>query len=83
MAKARLVLTDSGEIQEETTILGVACVTQYRASYYYRIRNESAGRSYQGKVLSGRPEMLSLKNPYTPYHPRFGTERRPVGLLMC
>jgi UDP-N-acetylglucosamine 2-epimerase (non-hydrolysing) len=27
MSKARLVLTDSGGIQEETTILGVACVT--------------------------------------------------------
>jgi UDP-N-acetylglucosamine 2-epimerase (non-hydrolysing) len=27
MGDARLVLTDSGGIQEETTILGVACVT--------------------------------------------------------
>ena len=27
MAKARLVLTDSGGIQEETTILGIPCVT--------------------------------------------------------
>jgi len=73
MAKARLVLADSGGIQEETTILGVPCVT-IRPNTERPITVESgtnrlAGGTKQGVVEAAR-DALSQKslNTIPPAH---------------
>ena len=65
MAKARLVLTDSGGIQEETTILGVSCVTM-RSNTERPITVESgtnrlAGVTKQG-IVGAAKDALSQKS---------------------
>lgn len=58
MAKARLVLTDSGGIQEETTALGVPCVTlrdnTERPVTLYQGTNRLGGNSRAGIVQAAR-----------------------------
>ena len=65
MAKARLVLTDSGGIQEETTILGVPCITirnnTERPITVESGTNRLGGVTKQGIVLASR-DALSLKS---------------------
>lgn len=53
MANARVVLTDSGGIQEETTILGVPCLT-------LRANTERPSTVEQGtnQLVGNRPEMI-------------------------
>jgi UDP-N-acetylglucosamine 2-epimerase (non-hydrolysing) len=68
MAKARLVLTDSGGIQEETTILGIPCVT-IRQNTERPITIESgtnrlAGTTQKGIVMAAR-DALSQKALHT------------------
>jgi UDP-N-acetylglucosamine 2-epimerase (non-hydrolysing) len=63
MTEARLVLTDSGGIQEETTVLGVPCLTlrenTERPVTITQGTNRLAGTD-PGKVISLLGEVLSI-----------------------
>lgn len=66
MAKARLVLTDSGGIQEETTVLGVPCVTirpnTERPITIERGTNRLAGAT-KADIVSAARNALSHNRP--------------------
>jgi UDP-N-acetylglucosamine 2-epimerase (non-hydrolysing) len=68
MAKARLVLTDSGGIQEETTLLGVPCVTlrdnTERPITIHEGTNRLAGRTRSG-IVRTTFEALSSNDVYS------------------
>ena len=54
--EARVVLTDSGGLQEKTTALGVPCVTirvKHGAAHHGRDRNQCAGRHPKRKHPAG------------------------------
>jgi UDP-N-acetylglucosamine 2-epimerase (non-hydrolysing) len=64
MASARIVLSDSGGIQEETTILGVPCVTirdnTERPVTIHEGTNILAGTTHEG-ILRGFTQAMALK----------------------
>lgn len=66
MCEARLVLTDSGGIQEETTVLGIPCVTlrqnTERPVTIEHGTNTLAGTSYERIVEAGRA-VLGRQSP--------------------
>jgi UDP-N-acetylglucosamine 2-epimerase (non-hydrolysing) len=71
MSKARIVLTDSGGIQEETTVLGVPCVT-------LRENTERPVTIREGNILAGvsketivRQTRRQLERRRRPTRPRF------------
>jgi len=68
MARARLVLTDSGGIQEETTILGVPCVTlrwnTERPVTLHQGTNVLAGND-PSRIISAAREILDGKDMLT------------------
>jgi len=72
MADARLVLTDSGGIQEETTILGVACVTirdnTERPVTVTHGTNRLAGTTPEG-IRATIAEVLKAATPSVPPPP--------------
>jgi len=65
MAQARIVLTDSGGIQEETTALGVPCVTMRnnteRPATVEMGTNRIAGTTYAG-IVTAASQALSATN---------------------
>lgn len=70
MCEARLVLTDSGGIQEETTVLGIPCVTlRHNTERPVTIEhgtNTLAGTSYERIVEAGRAVLRRLSLPRRP-----------------
>jgi UDP-N-acetylglucosamine 2-epimerase (non-hydrolysing) len=70
MAKARLVLTDSGGIQEETTTLGVPCVTvrnnTERPITVEVGTNRLAGTGYSGIVSASKDALMKTNDAQIP-----------------
>ncbi len=69
MAKARLVLTDSGGIQEETTALGIPCITlrnnTERPVTVKKGTNQLVGVSREGIVSSGLAAWKGNRGSYS------------------
>lgn len=70
MAEARLVLTDSGGVQEETTILGVACMTLRETTE--RPYTLTSGTNHLVKPTADRIRVAyaSIRNEAPRAHPR-------------
>ena len=74
LSQARLVLTDSGGIQEETTMLGVSCLTlrenTERPVTIDQGTNQLVGRD-TGKILAAARMVLASPPPATPPQVKF------------
>ena len=72
MSHARLVITDSGGIQEETTVLGVPCLTvrenTERPVTVEQGTNQLVGCD-PGKIRKVALELLAQQFPQDPRHP--------------
>lgn len=79
MANARLVLTDSGGIQEETTVLGIPCVTireNTERPITVKMGTNIVAGTQKENIISAA--FSQLNKPYQPYKPNNATNPIPL-----
>jgi len=79
MANARLILTDSGGIQEETTVLGVPCVTireNTERPITVKMGTNIVAGTKKEDIISAA--FSQLNKPYQPYKPNNATNPIPL-----
>ena len=79
MANAKLVLTDSGGIQEETTVLGIPCVTireNTERPITVKMGTNIVAGTKKEDIISAA--FSQLNKPYQPYKPNNATNPIPL-----